>query len=194
MNNVQDYLSFMEKEGIVADLDARKNEIWSNAVSLAKSVGGIIPEANKESGDLLDEVANLLETGKPVLGEFEAQYLNLPKEVLITVMKKHQRYFPVENKANGELLNNFVTFANGPCDVSAVKAGNEAVLRARYQDAKFFYENDCKETLETLRPKLEGITFQTELGSMLKKTERVEILAPKVAAALGFTCSHVVSC
>lgn len=186
VNNVQDYLSFMEKEGIVADLDARKNEIWSNAVSLAKSVGGIIPEANKESGDLLDEVANLLETGKPVLGEFEAQYLNLPKEVLITVMKKHQRYFPVENKANGELLNNFVTFANGPCDVSAVKAGNEAVLRARYQDAKFFYENDCKETLETLRPKLEGITFQTELGSMLKKTERVEILAPKVAAALGY--------
>ena len=123
MNNAQDYFSFMEKEGIVADLDARKNEIWSNAVSLAKSVGGIIPEANKESGDLLDEVANLLETGKPVLGEFEAQYLNLPKEVLITVMKKHQRYFPVENKANGELLNNFVTFANGPCDVSAQKQG-----------------------------------------------------------------------
>jgi len=186
LNNVQDYFSFLEKEGIVPDLDARKNEIWNNAVSLAESVGGVVPEANKESGGLLDEVANLLEAGQPVLGEFEAEYLSLPKEVLITVMKKHQRYFPVENKSSGELINNFVTFANGPCDVSAVKAGNEAVLRARYQDAKFFYENDCKESLETLRPKLEGITFQTELGSMLKKTERVENLAPKVAAALGY--------
>ena len=78
-----------------------------------------------------------------------------------------------------------MTFANGPCDVSAVKSGNEAVLRARYQDAKFFYENDCKESLETLRPKLEGITFQTELGSMLQKTERAENLAPKVAAGVG---------
>jgi len=186
VNDVQEYFSFLQREGIVSDLGARRDEIWSKAVSLAKSVDGVIPEANKDRGGLLDEVANLLEAGTPILGEFEAQYLSLPKEVLITVMKKHQRYFPVESKSTGELLNNFVTFANGPCDVSAVKAGNEAVLRARYQDAKFFYENDCKETLETLRPKLEGITFQTELGSMLKKTERVEKLAPKVATALGF--------
>ena len=68
LTNVQDYFSFLEREGIVPDIEARKNEIWSNAVSLAESVGGVVPEGNKESGGLLDEVANLLEAGQPVLG------------------------------------------------------------------------------------------------------------------------------
>ena len=103
------------------------------------------------------------------------------------VMRKHQRYFPVEDPATGELLPHFITVANGAVDHDAVRLGNESVLTARYQDAQFFYEADTKKTLAEFKPALEGITFQTKLGTMLDKTKRVETLAPTLATTLGFS-------
>jgi len=102
------------------------------------------------------------------------------------VMRKHQRYFPLED-ASGNLLPYFITLANGAIDPPAVQQGNEAVLRARYEDAKFFYANDLKRPLEALRPGLAGITFETKLGNMLQKTERGETLVAPVGALLGMS-------
>jgi len=181
--NAAEYHALLAKDAIVAEYEARMSKIWSEAKDAAKSVGGDIPESAREG--LLEEVANLVEAPNLVMGDFEETFLALPKEVLVMVMRKHQRYFPVEN-ADGSLKPHFITFANGPCDVGVVKHGNEAVLRARYEDAKFFYESDLKKTLAEFKPELSGITFQQELGNMLDKTGRVEALVEDVAKALGF--------
>ena len=181
--NAAEYYSLMAKDSIVIDFDERMTKIWDEARDAAKSVGGIIPESAAEG--LLEEVANLVEAPNLVMGTFDESFLVLPKEVLVMVMRKHQRYFPVE-AADGSLMPYFITFANGPCDEGVVKHGNEAVLRARYEDAKFFYETDLKKTLAEFKPELSGITFQQELGTMLEKTTRVEGLVSDVAAALGY--------
>ncbi|KAK3270915.1 hypothetical protein CYMTET_20708 [Cymbomonas tetramitiformis] len=150
---------------------------------MAKSAGGEIPEASREG--LLEEVANLVESPTPVLGSFDPDFLSLPREVLVMVMKKHQRYFPVEDPATGELLPKFVTVANGDIDPDAVRVGNEGVLTARYQDARFFYNQDIQTPLEELRPLLAGITFETTLGNMLEKADRVTSLVAPLGAATG---------
>lgn len=119
-----------------------------------------------------------------VAGTFDPAFLTLPKEVLIMVMKKHQRYFPVADVATGALLPAFITAANGPCDEPTVRRGNEAVLRARYEDARFFYAADCAQPLAAFRPALKTTVFEKRLGSMLAKSERTEALTPLVAAAM----------
>jgi len=157
--------------------------IWAQSSALAGSINGQIPEEAK--GGLLEEVANLVESPAPLLGRFDETFLNLPSDVLITVMRKHQRYFPVVNTANGQLLPAFVAVANGKIDEEVVRKGNEAVLRARYEDAKFFYEADTSKPLADFRPLLQGITFQEKLGSMLDKSKRVESMMEALGAALG---------
>ena len=186
--NAAAYHALLEKEGIVVNFEDRMSRIWSDARAAAKSVGGDVPESSREG--LLEEVANLVEAPTVITGDFDEAFLSLPKEVLVMVMRKHQRYFPVEN-ADGSLKPHFVTFANGPCDEGVVKHGNESVLRARYEDAKFFYESDLKKKLADFKPELSGITFQQELGNMLEKTRRVEGLVSDVAAALGYDSAVV---
>ena len=181
--NADEYHALLAKESIVVNFEERMTKIWNEARAAAKSVGGDVPESARDG--LLEEVANLVEAPNLVMGDFDKSFLALPKEVLVMVMRKHQRYFPVENP-DGTLKPHFVTFANGPCDKDVVKHGNEAVLRARYEDAKFFYETDLKKTLAEVKPELSGITFQQELGNMLEKTTRVEGLVASVAAALGY--------
>ena len=181
--NAKEYHDLLAKESIVISFEERMTSIWNDAQNAAKSVGGVVPETARDG--LLDEVANLVEAPNVVMGTYDDAFLALPKEVLVMVMRKHQRYFPVENE-RGELKPYFVTFANGACDVDVVKHGNEAVLQARYEDAKFFYDDDLKKTLAEFKPKLSGITFQQELGNMLEKTTRVEGLVADVAAALGY--------
>ena len=181
------HAELLESESIEISFDARRDAIWKDAVALAATVSGIVPPASSEAGGLIDEVVNLVESPTPILGSFQAEFLALPKEVLVMVMRKHQRYFPVEDPATGELLPHFITVANGAVDHDAVRLGNESVLTARYQDAQFFYEADTKKTLAEFKPALEGITFQTKLGTMLDKTKRVETLAPTLATTLGFS-------
>lgn len=166
-------------QGIIADIETRRAAIRERAQTLAAEVGGTVPE----NPELLAEVANLVEAPTPLRGSFNPRYLELPRDVLVTVMRKHQRYFPVEQ--DGRLLPYFITVANGAVDIETVRAGNEEVIEARYADAAFFWQQDRKTTLGDIRPTLSGVTFQTRLGSMLDKSERLERLTPTIGAMLG---------
>ena len=162
-------------------VDARRATIVTRARALAESVGGTIPD----DAGLLEEVTNLNEAPTPLLGAFEARYLALPAEVLVAVMRKHQRYFPLYG-TEGQLLPYFITVRNGDeAHLDIVRDGNEHVIRARFADAEFFYQNDIKKALPDFVAGLAPLTFQKELGSMLDKTGRLQILAPAVAGMLG---------
>ncbi len=179
--NAAEYAATLEQQGIWLNMDKRRDFIWEQAQKMAAGAGGRVPEAAKEG--LLDEVTNLVEHPTLILGKFEEQYLSLPRDVLVTVMRKHQRYFPVED-AQGKLLPYFITAANGSIDIDAVRAGNEAVIRARYADAAFFWKQDTSRKLEDFRPALSGLIFQGKLGSMLDKTGRIEKLVQILAEKL----------
>jgi glycyl-tRNA synthetase len=174
------YEAALAAAGITSDAAARRAAIASGAAAAAAAAGGVVPPDEA----LLEEVTNLVESPFLVSGTFDPAFLALPKEVLIMVMRKHQRYFPVVDATSGALLPAFITAANGPCDAAAVRAGNEAVLRARYEDARFFYEADCKQPLAAFRPALATTIFEKRLGNMLQKSDRTEALVPIVAAAM----------
>jgi glycyl-tRNA synthetase beta chain len=134
---------------------------------------------------LLDEVTALVEWPVPLTGRFEARFLELPPEVLIATMQDHQRYFPVRDAA-GRLMPWFVTVANvASSDPAQIIAGNERVVRPRLVDAAFFHAEDRKHTLESRRVALARVTFQTKLGSLYDKSERVRTLACTLATPIG---------
>jgi len=122
-----------------------------------------------------------------VMGGFNEELLQLPRDVLISVMKKHQRYFPVTNSQSTNLLPHFIAIRNGDdIHIDTVREGNEHVLGARFADANFFVREDVKLKLEEYRPKLSSLTFHTKLGSMLDKSNRMLILGAELGAMLGF--------
>ncbi len=175
-----DYPATMEKAAIVLSAGERRATIAAGAAALAKSAGGAIPD----DPDLLEEVTNLVEQPTPFLGSFEERFLALPPMVLVAVMRKHQRYFPVYK--GEDLLPYFIAVRNGGEEhLDSVRDGNEHVIRARFADAAFFYERDTQRRLEEFIPNLATLTFQTELGSFLDKTRRLEALTPVVAGRLG---------
>ncbi|WP_374688108.1 glycine--tRNA ligase subunit beta, partial [Promineifilum sp.] len=175
-----DYLPALERATIVLDSDARRAAIATGAAALARSKGGTIPD----DPGLLDEVTNLVERPTPLLGAFEERFLALPPMALVAVMRKHQRYFPVYK--GEKLLPYFVAVRNGDEEhLDIVRDGNEHVIRARFADAAFFYGKDTKQGLAAFAAELGKLTFQTELGSMLDKTRRLERLVPAVAEMLG---------
>jgi glycyl-tRNA synthetase len=171
VNSVAEYLQALSRQGIVLDGEERRGLIRQQVQALAVEAGG---EAHIDPG-LLDEVVNLVEAPVAVQGSFEPAYLKLPREVLISVMKKHQRYFPIER--GGELLPYFITVSNrsrgDAQDMELVIEGNEHVIRARFADADFFVREDIKKPLEAYLPRLGTLTFQVKLGSMLDKVKRV---------------------
>ncbi|NOH01084.1 MAG: glycine--tRNA ligase subunit beta [Chloroflexi bacterium] len=179
------YFDVIREAGIILDKEERKASILEQVKQAASLVGG---EAIIEE-DLLSEVANLVEMPTAVMGGFDPEFLQLPKDVLISVMKKHQRYFPVANSStrsgqaanhpitNYQLLPHFIAIRNGDdIHIDTVREGNEHVLGARFADANFFVREDVKLKLEEYRPKLAGLTFHTKLGSMLDKSERIKKL------------------
>jgi glycyl-tRNA synthetase len=178
-----DYLKTIRAAGIEPDPRKRADKIRKQADRLAKQAGGL---ALYQPG-LLEEVTDLVENPVAVLGSFDPAMLALPREVLVSVMRKHQRYFPVV--AGAALLPNFIAVRNSPGTGGAdqVRAGNEQVLRARFADASFFVQEDRKKKLEDFLPRLATLTFQTKLGSMLDKTRRVESLTAALAPQLGAT-------
>ena len=196
------YFDVMRQAGILLDSDERSAAIVDMVKAAAASVGG---EAIIEPG-LLAEVTNLVEMPTAVLGGFNADFLALPRDVLISVMKKHQRYFPVQGlkveglKVKSEdqpatiqpsnlptLLPYFIAIRNGDSEyLDTVKHGNEHVLGARFADANFFVREDVKEPLEYYRAGLEKLIFQTKLGSMLDKSERMVKLAAEIGNMFGF--------
>jgi glycyl-tRNA synthetase len=174
------YFEAMKAHSIMVDAEKRQEDISSQVAKLAASVGGYIPD----DAALLREVTHLVEWPAALLGGFEEEYLQLPQEVLIAVMKKHQRYFPVME--DGKMLPYFIAVANGPFDhLDGIRHGNEEVLRARYADAAFFYQADTRKKLEDFLPRLDTLTFQEQLGSVLDKAARLEKLVPELAALTG---------
>jgi glycyl-tRNA synthetase beta chain len=160
----------------------RRQRISEQAHQLAASVGGTasIPEA------LLDEVAALCEWPVALLGRFEPEFLQVPPDALIETMQKNQKYFPVLG-SDGALMPYFIAVSNIESrDPALVRAGNERVIRPRFADAKFFWEQDRKLSLEDRRDSLKSIVFQHQLGSVWDKSRRVAALSRHIARLLGY--------
>ncbi len=211
--SAEKYFDLIREAGILLDKEERKAAIVEQVNQAAALVGG---EAIIEDG-LLNEVANLIEMPTAVMGGFNEEFLSLPRDVLISVMKKHQRYFPIVGatlagvqpvgadlasaQKSGQsglgqagsgqaqsLRPHFIAIRNGDdLHIDTVREGNEHVLGARFADANFFVREDVKLKLEEYRPKLSSLTFHTKLGSMLDKSERIGKLVNEIAPALGIT-------
>ncbi|KMK75962.1 glycine--tRNA ligase subunit beta [Alkalihalobacillus pseudalcaliphilus] len=182
INNPSSYKEALSAQYVLVDPKERKGIIVSQINQIAKQQQWNIPI----STELLEEVNNLVEYPTALFGHFDESFLQLPKEVLITSMREHQRYFPVENE-QGELLPYFVTVRNGnDAHLENVARGNEKVLRARLADAVFFYEEDQKTPIETFLQKLKNIVYHEELGSIADKVKRIENLSEKLTKALSY--------
>ena len=186
--SADDYLTEMEAHHIIVDPARRRAMIVAQAEELTRQVGGRIPD----DPALLAEVTHLVEQPTAFLGHFEEKYLALPAAVLVAVMKKHQRYFPIYRAdtegPDAELLPYFIAVRNGGEEhLDTVRYGNEAVIRARFADADFFYREDTQKPLEDFLPRLKTLTFQEQLGSMLDKTERLEQLVVPLGEMVGLT-------
>ncbi len=178
----QDYEQQLAGQGIILDACKRREAIQRQVQELAAQVGGTV--AHDEA--LLQEVTNLVEAPTAFLGRFESEFLALPRDVLVTVMRKHQRYFALEDAA-GKLMNAFVAVRNGDGEhLDKVIHGNEQVLRARFSDARFFYEADIQKPLRSYLQRLETLTFQADLGSMRAKNDRVASTIDDLGELLGF--------
>ncbi|MBS0416376.1 MAG: glycine--tRNA ligase subunit beta [Proteobacteria bacterium] len=173
------YESMLEKRGFVlADFAKRRDLIRTKVVEVAQSLGGraLISDA------LLDEVTALVEWPVPLAGRFDERFLALPREVLISTLQDHQRYFAVED-AQGRLLPSFITVSNIEShDPAKVREGNERVVRPRLADAAFFWEQDRKHSLASRSAALDAMTFQVKLGSLGDKTRRIRALAGEIGA------------
>lgn len=176
------YFEVIRAAGIEIDPFSRRRLIEEQIRRLAAEVDGSI----LEDEELLDEVTNLVERPTALRGEFDSVFLELPRAVLITVMRKHQRYFPVVK--GDKLLPYFITVRNGGGEfLDVVQHGNEQVLRARFADADYFYRKDLRQPLEAFLPRLETLTFQSKLGSMRDKVARIERLTGWLAKRLALT-------
>ncbi len=176
-----DYEQALEDQFVIANPQKREQLIADGIAELETKHGFRIPE----DGELLKEVRNLVEYPTVFTGAFDADYLTLPEDVLITSMKEHQRYFPVKD-INDELLPYFVSVRNGDDHgIETVKRGNEKVLRARLSDAQFFFEEDQKHTIDYYLTKLERIVFQEKLGTISDKIKRIQKITNQLSHWLG---------
>ena len=178
--NAEDYVEACRKASIIVDQNERCEMIRQQIAEVAAANGGQA-EVNE---DLLEEVLYLVEYPTALCGKFDEKYLALPAEAVITPMRDHQRYFPVLK--DGQLLPLFITIRNGGKEhLETVQHGNERVLRARLEDAQFFFDEDRKNTLEQHGEKLKTVVFQDGLGTIYDKALRLEVLAGYIADAIG---------
>ena len=167
-----DYEQRLEENFVILSASRRRARIEQGIAAL-----GLTPAPDPE---LLEKLVNLTEYPTPIAGEFAPEYLALPEEVLITVMRHHQNYFSVRN-ADGTLAPRFIAVMNTSADPEGlVRRGNERVLRARFNDARFFWETDQKRTLAERVPDLGHVTFQAKLGSYLEKADRMVALVAEL--------------
>ena len=178
----ENYQDILNKQGkVIADFSQRQSLIKDQASLVAKTVGGV---AHIED-DLLEEIAALNEWPVPVIGNFDARFLELPIEVLITTMQINQKYFPVKDEV-GKLLPHFITFSNIESSrPESIQEGNERVIMPRLADAEFFWSQDRKQKLEDRVGSLKTIVFQKTLGTLADKTLRVEQSAEFIAKQLN---------
>jgi glycyl-tRNA synthetase beta chain len=179
--NAADYKEKLRTAKVMLDREERKQVILDGAKKLAASEGFALLEDN----GLLEEVCGLVEWPVPVMGKVDDQFMDIPREVLETSLREHQKYFVVEDK-NGKLAARFITVSNMiTADNNAkIIAGNERVLRARLHDAKFFWDQDRKVTLQSRLPKLDNIVFHAKLGSLAERVLRLRGLAREVSVEI----------
>lgn len=178
IDDADDYLAAMRNVHVIADIPARKEMVRQEITSAAVHLGGeIIPDEA-----LLDIVTNLVELPIASAGRFSESFLELPREILITAMREHQKYFAVTD-ASGQLMPCFVAVNNTRIkDRALVTKGHERVLRARLSDAQFFYRADLQQSMESWGERLKGVLFQAQLGTMHAKVARVQQIARQLAA------------
>ena len=183
IENATDYENDLGKVYVQADADKRKATIVSQIDALAAENKWQI----EKDADLLEEVNNIVEYQTAFVGRFDAEYLELPDEVLITSMREHQRFFHVIDES-GSLLPYFVSVRNGNNEhLDNVIAGNEKVLVARLEDAKFFYHEDQKNNIDFYNNKLQVVSFHAKLGSVASHTTRVQALAAIIGHNISLT-------
>jgi glycyl-tRNA synthetase len=174
VNTIDEYLKVLKSQGILLDPAERQAAIEAQVEKLLKSA---VADLGFEK-DLAHENTNMVEAPTALIGDFHKDFLDLPSEVLASVMKKHQKYFPVfDLKADGDyhIQDHFIAIRNGDGKhIDIVRDGNEQVITARFADAKFFLEHDLNHKLEDFLPRLETLTFQKKLGTMLAKSKRIE--------------------
>ncbi len=182
INRPHDYAAALFGPGhVIADLEQRKTLIRAKAEEAAATVGGIVPI----EADLLEEIAALNEWPMPIIGNFDPRFLALPKEVLITTLQTHQKYFPVEG-ADGSLLAHFITFSNiASKRPEVIRQGNERVVTPRLADAEFFWNQDRKQPLAAHIETLKTVLFQEKLGTVYDKAVRVSQLSAYIAERVG---------
>jgi len=177
----EDYLAKLRKASVVVDPAERRALVLSEIARAARTAGGKV----LENPGLVEEVTFLVETPTGIAGEFEKQNLELPREVVVSEMRSHQRYFAVVDAA-GKLKNRFVAVAGTPVkDPKVARHGYERVLRARLADARFFFEEDKKRRLEDRVADLGRRTYQAKLGSELDRANRIGRIASMLARAIG---------
>ncbi len=182
LGQASDYREALRKAYVIVDPEERKSEIQAQIKALAENVGGEVPEDE----ELLAEVIHLVEYPTALLGQVAPLYMHLPEAVITTPMREHQRYFPVR-ASDGKLLPYFITVRNGDTfALDTVRAGNEKVLKARLEDAAFYYREDQKLPLSELVPKLGKIVYHEKLGTVEQRVERLRGLSRFMAEKLGF--------
>ncbi|NJR69850.1 MAG: glycine--tRNA ligase subunit beta [Synechococcales cyanobacterium CRU_2_2] len=185
------YLDTLRAAFVMADPAERETVIRQQTEAAAQHLNSTA----EMPGALVEEVVNLVEWPTAVVGQFEAEFLALPPEVITMVMISHQRYFPLfragaqatpdATAATEILLPRFVTISNGdPAKSEIIAEGNGRVVRARLADGEYFYQADAEQPLEALLPKLETVTFQADLGSVAAKVQRIEAIAARIAEQL----------
>lgn len=181
VTSLQDLQNKLEERGVVLDQARRRSTIEQRIQELAKQEGLQVFDDNT----LLDEVTFLVESPYPVMGQFAAEFLELPASILITCMKKHQRYFSVQD-GNGRITNRFIAINNTPVKDPAVSVkGHQRVLKARLEDARFYFREDRKIPLIDHLDALKGVVFHSKLGTAYEKVERFSHVARKLAEQLA---------
>ena len=182
VKSFKEYKARLREAYVILDANERRESILADASATAKDADFIL----KRDDGLLDEVTGLVEWPVALLGKIDEQFMDVPAEVLTTSMRTHQKYFAVE-KADGSLAPRFVVIANMLTEDGGkqVVAGNERVLRARLSDARFFWDQDRKQTLASRVPALGDIVFHAKLGTVAEKIARVQDLAQAFANEIG---------
>lgn len=181
LDKAVDYEETLKNEYVIADRTERKQTIQNQIEHLEKEQGWVVPE----NPSLLNEITDMVEFPTTFFGTFNAAYLKVPEEALVTSMRDHQRYFDVRD-ASGEILPYFVAVRNGTADaLDVVRKGNEKVLRARLADAVFFFEDDLTRSIDDSLAKLKRVTFYEGMGSLYDKSVRVQKIAELIGELVG---------
>lgn len=169
IDSIDNYKNLLRENGVILERSERKKIIKSESIKLAKANGGELVFTE----ELLNELVDINEYPTPFIGSFDKRYLSLPKEVIITVMVDHQRYFAMTD-GEGNLMPNFIAVRNGNSEgIDNVREGNEKVIEPRLSDAEFFYNEDLSKKLEEFIPRLETASFHEDLGSIYDKSQRL---------------------